>query len=117
MSLYWRLIRPGLLLTVLFSMAIAAWRPPNRRRGLGWRTRCWGRHFDRRATAMNQLLEHRGDAAMARTALRPLPAGQATTRHVALFAVLASAAGIADLAVKQPPIVTLLAASSWVISC
>ncbi len=114
MSIYWRLIRPGLLLTVLFSMAIAALtadRPPPWPRLahalLGTAMLIAG------ATAMNQLIERRQDANMARTASRPLPSGRATSRQVAAFAALGSLAGIGYLAVLEPPIVTLLAALSW----
>jgi protoheme IX farnesyltransferase len=114
MSTYWRLIRPGLLLTVLFSMAIAALtaaqRPPWPRLAhalAGTALLIAG------ASAMNQLVEQRWDARMARTALRPLPSGRATARQVAVFAVVGSLAGIGYLAVLGPAVVTLLAASSW----
>ena len=114
MSTYWRLIRPGLLSAVLFSMAVgaltAAEPPP------------WTRLVHALAgtalliagaTAMNQLMEQRRDAKMARTASRPLPSGRATSRQVAVFAVLSSLTGIGCLAALQPPIMTLLAALSW----
>ena len=116
MSIYWRLIRPGLLLTVLFSMAVAALvvpQPPP-----------WPRLVHALfgtalviagASAMNQLLEKRQDATMTRTASRPLPSGQATGRQAGIFAMLCSLAGIVDLALFQPLVVTLLAASSWAV--
>ena len=114
MSIYWRLIRPGLLLTVLFSMAVAALvvpQPPPWPRLVhalfGTALLIAG------ASAMNQLLERRQDATMTRTASRPLPLGQATARQAGIFAMLCSLAGIVDLAVFQPPAVTLLAALSW----
>jgi heme o synthase len=114
--IYWRLIRPGLLLAVLFSMAIAALSaaepPPWTRLThalLGTALLIAG------ATAMNQLLEQRQDAKMKRTASRPLPSGQATARQVAMFALLSSLAGVGYLAALEPPLVTLLAALSWCI--
>lgn len=116
MSVYWRLIRPGLLLTVLFSMAVAALAgaepPPSTRLVhalLGTALLITG------ATAMNQLVEHRGDAAMERTASRPLPAGRLTTWQAAMFAAFASLAGIGYLAVMELPVVTILAALNWII--
>jgi protoheme IX farnesyltransferase len=116
MSVYWRLIRPGLLLTVLFSMtvaALAADEPPPATRLvhalLGTALLIAG------ATAMNQLAEHRGDAAMERTASRPLPAGRLTTWQAAMFASFASLAGIGYLAVMELPVVTILAALDWII--
>lgn len=116
MSSYWRLIRPGLLLAVLFSMTIAAMtaaEPPTWTRLanalLGTTLLIVG------ATAMNQLIEQRRDARMARTALRPLPSGKATARQVIVFAAIGSLAGVVYLAVMEPPLVTLLAASSWII--
>jgi len=116
MSVYWRLIRPGLLLTVLFSMTVAALatdvRAPSTRLVhalLGTALLIAG------ATASNQLVEHRRDVAMERTASRPLPAGRLTTRQVAMFAAFASFAGIGYLAAMQPPVVTILAALSWIV--
>lgn len=116
MSVYWRLIRPGLLLTVLFSMTVAALAaaepPPSTRLVhalLGTALLITG------ATAMNQLAEHRGDAVMERTSSRPLPAGRLTTWQAAMFAVFASLAGIGYLAVMELPVVTILAALNWII--
>lgn len=114
MSIYWQLIRPGILLTVLFSLTIAALtadRPPPWPRLahalLGTALLIAG------ASAMNQLMEQRRDAKMARTASRPLPSGRATVRQVVMFAVLSSLAGIGYLAALEPPVVTLLAALNW----
>jgi heme o synthase len=113
MSIYWRLVRPGLLATVLFSMTIAAWTTPQ--------PPAWPRLIHALlgtalliggASAMNQLVEQQSDAKMTRTASRPLPAGQLTSRHVAIFAILGSLVGIAYLAMLQPLVVTLLAALS-----
>jgi protoheme IX farnesyltransferase len=65
------------------------------------------------ASAMNQVLERRADARMARTASRPLPAGSMTVRQAAAVAAALSLAGIAYLAVFSPPAVPLLAAAGW----
>ncbi|MCX7426025.1 MAG: UbiA family prenyltransferase [Planctomycetia bacterium] len=79
----WRLIRPGLLVAVLFSMAVAAvavgetadW-PRLAHALLGTGLVIAG------ASAMNQVLERRADASMSRTATRPLPAGGAKVAAV-----------------------------------
>jgi protoheme IX farnesyltransferase len=114
MSTYWKLIRPGLLLTVLFSMAIAALttdQPPPWfqliHAMLGTALLIVG------ATAMNQFMEQRRDAQMARTASRPLPSGQMTGRQIVFLALVSSSAGIGYLAAMEPPPATLLAAVSW----
>jgi protoheme IX farnesyltransferase len=116
MSPYWRLIRPGLLLTVLFSMAVAALtatQPPPLARlvdaMLGAALLIAG------ATAMNQLIERRLDAAMKRTALRPLPSNCLSARQAAMFAAIASLAGVGVLAALESSVVTFLAVLSWVI--
>jgi protoheme IX farnesyltransferase len=116
MSGCWRLIRPGLLVAVLFSMAVAAvaigettdW-PRLAHALLGTGLVIAG------ASAMNQILERRADAQMARTATRPLPAGSMTTRQVAVGATALSLVGIGYLAALSPPAVTLLAALSWAV--
>ena len=114
MSIYWRLLRPGLLLTVLFSMTVAALtaadRPPWPRLVhalLGTAVLMAG------ATAMNQLMESRQDAKMCRTASRPLPSGRLSARQAASFAAVASLLGIGYLAALEPPAVALLAAVNW----
>ncbi len=112
---YWRLIRPGLLATVLFSMLVATvtagqeippW-PLTANSLAGTAMVVAG------AVALNQLLERRFDARMARTAGRPLPAGHLTARQVAYFGVLCSAAGVVYLSVLTPLPVALLAVLSW----
>jgi protoheme IX farnesyltransferase len=50
---------------------------------------------------------------MARTAGRPLPAGRLTNRQVTRFGILASAAGIAYLAIATGPLLVAMAALSW----
>ncbi|MEN8375173.1 MAG: heme o synthase [Gemmatimonadota bacterium] len=51
------------------------------------------------SNALNQVVERDPDARMHRTRGRPLPAGRLTTRQAAIFAGLASALGVAYLAV------------------
>ena len=67
------------------------------------------------AVALNQRLEHQGDARMPRTAGRPLPSGRLTGRQVTRFGVLTSLAGFAYLAVLCNPILPALAGVSWVL--
>jgi heme o synthase len=116
MSNYWRLIRPGVLLTVLFSTTVAALAtadPPSSARLihslLGVALLIAG------ASAMNQLIERRCDGAMERTASRPLPTGRMTIWHAAVFATIASLVGIGYLAMIEPPGATFLAATSWIL--
>lgn len=67
------------------------------------------------ALALNQRLERRSDARMARTASRPLPAGRLTARQAVLFGVVASAVGMAYLVFLASPRVAALTAASWVV--
>jgi heme o synthase len=114
MSAYWQLIRPGLLAAVLFSMAVAAlavaeatpW-PLLIYAALGLGLMIAG------ASAMNQLLERKQDACMARTASRPLPSRRMSVRHAARFAAVASLSGLGCLVATQPPAVAMLAALGW----
>ena len=114
---YWRLIRPGILGMVLFSMAVAAktaclvpasWRDLTHAL-VGTALVIAG------AVALNQRLEYQGDAKMARTADRPLPSGRLTGRAVTRFGLLASLAGFVYLAALASPTLLGLAAVSWVI--
>jgi heme o synthase len=116
MSTFWQLIRPRLLLAVLFPMAVAALTaaepPPAVRLAnalVGAALVIAG------ASAMNQLIERRRDARMERTALRPLLSGRLTGRQVALVAAIASLGGIAELAAMATPAVAILAATAWAV--
>lgn len=116
MNTYWRLIRPGILVAVVFSMAIGALtasEPPPRDRLL--HALLATSLLIAGASAMNQLIERQRDAIMARTASRPLPSGQTTSWHVAVVALTASLAGIGFLAASQRWLMTLLAGLSWCI--
>jgi protoheme IX farnesyltransferase len=114
---YWILIRPRIIGLVLFGMAAAAFTagphapawPQVLHALLGTAAVIAG------AIAMNQRIEHLGDARMPRTAERPLPSGHLTLKKVVWFACLATAAGLAYLAWWTGPLVTGLAAASWVI--
>jgi protoheme IX farnesyltransferase len=67
------------------------------------------------SSALNQWLERRSDARMARTAERPLAAGRVGAGEVVLLGLAASAAGFAYLAalVNWPTVIAALAA--WVV--
>ena len=67
------------------------------------------------ALALNQRLDLRADARMARTAGRPLPSGRLSDGQVTRFGLLASVAGLAYLAVLAAPAVAVLAAVSWLL--
>ncbi|MBN2475737.1 MAG: protoheme IX farnesyltransferase [Pirellulales bacterium] len=114
---YWQLIRPGVLAGVLFSTMVAAltagprvppW-PLLAHLLLGTGVLMAG------AAAMNQLLEHRSDAKMVRTAGRPLPRQTLTARQVTAFAVVSSVAAAVYLATLTTMPVALMAVLSWAV--
>jgi len=112
---YWRLIRPRIIGMVLFGMAIAAWtagRPPVDvvavlHALLGTGVLIAG------AIALNQRIEGRSDSRMKRTATRPLPSGNLTTRQVTCFGLIASTVGLGYLAAFCQPLLAALAAVNW----
>jgi len=112
---YWRLIRPGLLAMVLFSMAMAAWTagpepPPWSRLGpalFGTAMLIAG------AVAMNQRRERDVDAAMPRTVGRPLPSRGLSVRAVTRFAIGCTVMGLVGLAVLVDMTLAFLGAASW----
>ncbi len=116
MSDYWRLLRPRIVALVLAAMLVSAWtaaeQTPNRlalfHALLGAAGVIAG------AIAFNQRLEFRSDAKMPRTAGRPLPSGRLSNRHVTWFAVLATIAGLAYLAVFCSTRLAGLALLSWI---
>jgi heme o synthase len=113
---YWRLLRPGIVALVLAAMLVSAWtateKTPDRlalfHALLGTAGVIVG------AIAFNQRIESRSDAEMPRTADRPLPAGRLTDRQATRFAVLATRAGLAYLAIFGTPLLTALALLSWI---
>jgi len=110
-----RLLRPGILAAVLLAMAVAACAagpaaPHGARLGhalLGTGLLVAG------ALALNQRLEQRPDALMARTAARPLPAGDLAPRAVAAAALASSAAGAGYLVFFTSATLAALAVLSW----
>jgi protoheme IX farnesyltransferase len=115
-SSYWSLVRPPILAMVLLAMAAAAWiaggkmPPPGALHALlGAGLVIAG------ALALNQRLDFRTDAKMARTAGRPLPSGRLSDRQVTRFGLVASAVGLGYLAALAAPAVAVLAAVSWVL--
>jgi heme o synthase len=116
MSVYWQLIRPGLLLAVLFSMATAALTAPEPPPGMRLVHAMLGTALlIAGATAMNQLMERRQDAVMPRTVSRPLPSNRLHTGQAAIFAVMASLGGVIWLLVVGLLNVALLAVLNWCI--
>lgn len=112
---YWLLIRPPIVGLVLFGMAAAAWTA-------GAESPSWSQvghallgtaMVIAGAIAMNQRYEHAGDAKMARTAARPLPAGKLSRRGVVLFSCVITAAGLGHLLFWSNLWVAGLAAVSW----
>jgi len=70
------------------------------------------------AAAFNQVWEHRTDALMERTRTRPVPAGRLRPADAAWFALVLSAAGVADLAFAVgllPAAVAALTLTSYVL--
>ena len=114
---YWKLLRPRIVVMVLFAMGVSACvageqTPPATEifhALVGTALVIGG------AVALNQRLETRGDARMPRTAGRPLPAGRLTGRQVTAFGFLLSAAGVGYLLLASPPGVVALAVASWVL--
>ena len=111
-----QLVRPGIVAMVLFTMTVAAVvvgsevpeTPVLVNSLLGAAGVIVG------AIVLNQRLERRGDARMARTASRPLPAGRLTERQATWFGGIASVAGLGYLWMTGvPSAVTGLAATSW----
>lgn len=116
MKQYWKLIRPRILVMVLFAMLVAArtvGQPPPWDALLpalfGTALVIAG------AMALNQRLEIRGDRQMPRTAGRPLPAGRLTDRQVTGFGLVVSAAGLAYLLATSHGGVVAVAVASWVL--
>ncbi len=112
-----QLIRPGLLATMILSMAIAALTA-------GTTAAPWLELIHAifgtvlliaGASAMNQVLEQQWDAKMPRTATRPLPSGRLTVGQGFVIAFLLSVAGTVYLAAFAMPTITLLAVASWAI--
>ena len=116
MTAYWHLTRPRIVALVLLAMAVSAWTaaespswPAIAHALLGAALVIAG------AIALNQRLECQGDAKMARTAGRPLPAGRLSRRQVTRFGLATTAVGLAYLAIAANAMLTALAAVGWLV--
>jgi heme o synthase len=112
---YWRLARPRIVALVLLAMAVSAWMTAAPRPSwiLLTHALCGTALVIVGAIALNQRLECTGDAKMPRTAGRPLPAGRLSSRQVTTFGLMATALGLAYLAIAAGPMLTVLAAIGW----
>jgi protoheme IX farnesyltransferase len=113
---YVSLVRPRIMIMVLFAMTAAAWITADQRPGPRLLHALAGAAaVIAGAMALNQRLERAADAKMARTVDRPLPAGRLSDRQVTCFGLLATAAGLGWLAASTGPPVVALAAVSWLL--
>jgi len=117
MSAYAELIRPRILVMVLLTMAVAAmvagpeapaW-PVLAHALAGSGVLVAG------AIALNQRLEYRADARMARTSARPLPAGRLSPARATCFGAAASVLGLGYLGLAARVEVLLLGVVSWIV--
>jgi protoheme IX farnesyltransferase len=114
---YWQLTRPRIVAMVLLAMVMAAWMTAGPRPFwadvlpalLGTALVVGG------AIALNERLEWQGDAKMARTAGRPLPAGRLGRRQVTVFGLATTILGLVVLATATNRTLTLLAAAGWLV--
>jgi protoheme IX farnesyltransferase len=112
-----KLTRPRLVLTVLFTVGVAACCVSGVAPS-GWyvaHTLIGTALVIVGAIAFNQLIERNVDAQMARTESRPLPAKRLTPRSATVWGLATSAVGILYLGVLTKPAVALTAAASWCI--
>jgi len=117
---YLRLVRPRIVGMVLLAMGVAAYAAPAAPDALPpWRAVLHAllgtALVIAGAMALNQRLERRGDASMARTAARPLPARRLRGAQVTRFGLLLTAVGLVWLAAMCDVAVTALAAVSWAV--
>lgn len=115
--LYWRLIRPRIVLLVLVAMAASAWiTSPSPPSGLSLFHALLGSALViAGALAMNQRLESQSDGRMPRTADRPIPAGQLTKRQATWFGAITTIAGLVYLLVAANVSLAVLAAVGWMV--
>jgi heme o synthase len=114
---YWRLIRPRIVAFVLLAMGVSAWTTASARPQWGdlVHSLLGAAMVIAGAIALNQRWEYRGDAKMARTADRPLPAGRLSPRQVVWFGSLMSVVGLGYLAWTTNLLLTLLALAGWLV--
>ncbi|ROU09157.1 heme o synthase [Lysobacter enzymogenes] len=113
---YWDLTKPRVVALIVFTaivgmfMAVPGW-PPLRESVLGF-LGIWLAASS--AAAINQLLDSRIDAKMARTSWRPIVAGQVTPRQALVFALSLAAASMAILVLWVNAITALLTFASLI---
>ncbi|MBN7137435.1 protoheme IX farnesyltransferase [Lysobacter enzymogenes] len=113
---YWDLTKPRVVALIVFTaivgmfMAVPGW-PPLRESVLGF-LGIWLAASS--AAAINQLLDSRIDAKMARTSWRPIVAGQVTPRQALVFALVLAALSMTILALWVNAITALLTFASLI---
>lgn len=113
---YWDLTKPRVVALIVFTaivgmfMAVPGW-PPLRESVLGF-LGIWLAAAS--AAAINQLLDSRIDAKMARTSWRPIVAGQVTPRQALVFALTLAALSMTILAVWVNAITAVLTFASLI---
>lgn len=113
---YWDLTKPRVVALIVFTaivgmfMAVPGW-PPLRESVLGF-LGIWLAASS--AAAINQLLDSRIDAKMARTSWRPIVAGQVTPRQALVFALVLAALSMTILVLWVNAITALLTFASLI---
>ncbi|MGH8083393.1 MAG: heme o synthase [Lysobacter sp.] len=113
---YWALTKPRVVALIVFTaivgmfMAVPGW-PPLRQSVLGF-LGIWLAASS--AAAINQLLDSRIDAKMARTSWRPIVAGQVTPTQALVFALILAAASMLILVLWVNLITALLTFASLI---
>ncbi|MFK3651594.1 heme o synthase [Lysobacter enzymogenes] len=113
---YWDLTKPRVVALIVFTaivgmfMAVPGW-PPARQSILGF-LGIWLAASS--AAAINQLLDSRIDAKMARTSWRPIVAGQVTPRQALVFALVLAALSMTILVLWVNVVTALLTFASLI---
>ena len=113
---YWSLTKPRVVALIVFTAVIGMFLavpglPPLREAVLGT-LGIWLAASS--AAAINQILDSRIDAQMARTSWRPLVSGTLTPRQALVFAVVLAAVSMAVLVVGVNPLTALLTFASLI---
>jgi heme o synthase len=113
---YWSLTKPRVVALIVFTAVIGMFLavpglPPLREAVLGT-LGIWLAASS--AAAINQILDSRIDAQMARTSWRPLVSGTLTPRQALVFAVVLAGASMAVLVVGVNPLTALLTFASLI---
>ena len=113
---YWSLTKPRVVALIVFTAVIGMFLavpglPPLRAALLGT-LGIWLAASS--AAAINQILDSRIDAQMARTSWRPLVAGTLTTRQALVFALVLGALAMAVLLLWVNPLTALLTFASLI---